>query len=285
MSHPMISSNEASLFTQSTVRSSDGTRIGYQSIGTGPGIIIVHGALRNSNDYTCLAIALSPSFTVHIIDRRGRGMSGPQGPGYAISKECEDVQAVWEATGANYLFGHSYGGLVSLEATRKESLITKLALYEPGVLIQPMDDSWMVEYEKALQRNDFRGAFTNFVRGMSDTPLTRLPYWYAKFILRIMVRGDQWNKIAQLLQQNLIEHQEVMRHASSYPNYKIIDADVLLISGDKSPNSTKEMIKELNLTIFRSKIEIIPKQDHFGPENEGRPDKVAQVLKGFFLDS
>ncbi|MNC08640.1 putative hydrolase [compost metagenome] len=277
--------NEVSLFIPSKVISEDGTRIGYQSIGKGPGMIIVHGALRDSSDYTRLAEALSHSFTVHLMDRRGRGISGPQGPDYAINKECEDVQAIREATGANYLFGHSFGGLVSLEVAMKDSSFTKLALYEPGVLLQPMDDTWMSNYEQAMQRNDFRGAFTHFVRGMGNTPLSGLPFWYSKFILRMMIRGKHWHKTSRLLTQNLNEHREVQSHASSYPNYKKIMSEVLLLSGGKSPKSTKEMIEELNHTLADSSIETFPQLDHFGPENDNEPDKIARALKNFFLDT
>ncbi|WP_438445096.1 alpha/beta fold hydrolase [Gorillibacterium sp. sgz5001074] len=276
-------SAEQGLFQQCEVLSKDRTRIGYRSIGEGPGIILVHAALRDSEDYTRLAIALSHSFTVHLMDRRGRGLSGPQGPEYAMDKECEDVQAIREATGANYLIGHSYGGLVSLELARMDDSITKVALYEPGVLIHPMDEAWMHLYEQAMHKKDHRGAFTHFVRGMGYTPLTQLPYWYAKLILRIMVQGDHWGKTARLLQQNLKEHREVQRLSSSYQHYSDTRADVLLIQGGKSSDSTKEMIEILNRTITRSTVETANKLDHFGPENNGGPDQIVGLLTTFFL--
>ena len=285
MSHLNVCNSKVISFKESKVISKDGTTIGFQTIGEGPGIILIHGALRDSNDYTHLANSLSHSFTVHLMDRRGRGLSGPQGPNYDITKECKDVQTIQEVTGANYLIGHSFGGLVSLEVARMDSSITKIALYEPGVLIKPMDDTWMSHYEKAILRKDFFESFTHFVRGMGNTPLTRLPHWYAKLILRIIVRGDRWNKTAQLLPQNLNEHREVYRLASSYRNYRSIEADVLLIQGSESSNFTKEMMKELNQTITNSKIETISKLDHFGPENESNPGKVAHSLKNFFLKS
>ncbi|MFC4811713.1 alpha/beta fold hydrolase [Paenibacillus sp. GCM10023250] len=281
----MSTDNQQGLFRHGEVISIDRTRIGYKSIGEGPGIILVHGALRDADDYSRLAIALSRTFTLHLIDRRGRGLSGPQGPEYAINKECEDVQAIREATGADYLIGHSYGGLVSLEAARLDPSIAKVGVYEPGVLIHPMDDAWMRLYEQALLRNDRRGAFAHFVKGMGQTPLTRMPDWYAKWILRIMVRGEKWSKISRLLPQNLQEHREVQRLASSYLHYNSIHADVLVIQGGKSPESTKETMKALHRTISRSKVETVHGLDHFGLENEGAPDRIARMLANFFLNS
>src|ERR1700731_32508 len=106
--------NETSI-THSSVISKDGTVISYKSTGEGPGVIVLHGALSSSDDFSHFAQELADSFTVHVIDRRGRGMSGPQGNEYSIRKECEDITVVQEATGAAFLFGHSFGGLVALE--------------------------------------------------------------------------------------------------------------------------------------------------------------------------
>lgn len=277
MSYPKIA------FTKSSVVSKDGTTIGYKSIGRGLGMILIHSALRDSNDLTKLAQELSDSFTVHVMDRRGREMSGPQGPEYSLSKECEDVQIVQEATKALFLFGHSFGGLISLEAARRIPAITKMALYEPGVSIHQTNWNWMSNYEKAMEKNDFREAFAHFVRGMGHTPLTRLPKWYAKLILRVMIRGVHWNKTVKLLPENLNEHKEVRRLESTYRNYREVNADVLLISGGKSPNSVKQMIQALDQTIARTKTLTLPKLDHFGPDNENAPAEVAQYIRKFFL--
>ena len=99
-----------------SVSSSDGTTIAYTSTGAGPGLILVPGALTVAADFAPLAQALADVFTVHVIERRGRGASGPQGEDYSITRECEELRAVQSATGATLVFGHSFGGLVVLEA-------------------------------------------------------------------------------------------------------------------------------------------------------------------------
>jgi pimeloyl-ACP methyl ester carboxylesterase len=77
-----------------TVPSADGTVIGYHTVGLGPPLIVVGGALRAAEDYLALAHALAERYSVHVVDRRGRGLSGPQGPRYGIARECEDLLAV-----------------------------------------------------------------------------------------------------------------------------------------------------------------------------------------------
>ncbi|KAB2336588.1 alpha/beta hydrolase [Cytobacillus depressus] len=285
MSNISKSTYQIDTFTQSTLTSQDGTVISYQSIGQGPSLILIHGALNDSRDLSKLAQELSDSFTVHIIDRRGRGMSGPQGSEYSINKECEDIQALQKVTGAIYVFGHSYGGLVALETARTFQSFTKIALYEPGVSKSSLstDWDWILQYEKAMNQKDFREAFTSFVRGAGHSPLTRMPNWYAKLILRMVIRGDHWIKIKELLPSNLCEHREVKRLEGTYTNYQIINANLLLVSGEKSPETVHHMIRILSRTIPKTQTLILPKLHHLSPCNEHNPIEVARHIKQYFL--
>jgi len=61
-----------------SVSSRDGTKIGYQQLGSGPGIILLHGGANASQSFMKIGKALSDKFTVYIPDRRGRGLSGPR---------------------------------------------------------------------------------------------------------------------------------------------------------------------------------------------------------------
>ena len=63
------------------VQSADGTPIGYCSVGSGPGLIVLGGVLSNAASYRPLAARLAGTFQVHLVDRRGRPNSGPQRQG------------------------------------------------------------------------------------------------------------------------------------------------------------------------------------------------------------
>lgn len=39
------------------------------------------------------------------------------------------------ATGSGFVFGHSFGGFLALEAALKDSAFERMAVYEPGVSI------------------------------------------------------------------------------------------------------------------------------------------------------
>ncbi len=121
------------------VLSRDGTAIAFDRSGQGPALILVGGATVTRQAEAGLAAALAPHFTVFAYDRRGRGDSGDTAP-YAVEREVEDIDAlIGEAGGTAFVFGHSSGAVLALEAARLlPTRIPKLALYEPPFII---DDS------------------------------------------------------------------------------------------------------------------------------------------------
>jgi pimeloyl-ACP methyl ester carboxylesterase len=121
------------------VISKDSTPIAFDQSGQGPAIILVAGATSTRLAAASLAAALAPHFTVFAYDRRGRGDSGDTAP-YAVEREVEDIDAlITEAGGSAFVFGHSSGAVLALEAARLlPTRITKLAVYEPPFII---DDS------------------------------------------------------------------------------------------------------------------------------------------------
>jgi hypothetical protein len=74
-----------------SVRSADGTVIGYRQVGGGPGIVLVRGGGQSSQNLMTLAGRLSDRFTVYVPDRRGRGMSGPYREDHGLRHEIEDL--------------------------------------------------------------------------------------------------------------------------------------------------------------------------------------------------
>ncbi|HLY31070.1 MAG TPA: alpha/beta hydrolase [Ktedonobacterales bacterium] len=122
-----------------TVTSKDGTTLAYDQSGQGSALILVTGASATRADCGSVAAHLAPHFTVYAYDRRGRGDSGNTPP-YAVEREVEDIEAlINEASGTAYVFGHSSGAVLALEAARLlPGKVEKLALYEPPFII---DDS------------------------------------------------------------------------------------------------------------------------------------------------
>jgi pimeloyl-ACP methyl ester carboxylesterase len=193
------------------VTSADGTRLGYHTVGAGEdGVIVVGGAMRTGQDYLPFAQRRAYERVVHVMDRRGRGASGPQGQGYTIEQECEYL-AAQAVTGATDVFGHSYGGLVTLEAAKRARVFTRIAVYEPGVSIGgSIPTEWMAQYRRLLAGGDTRGAFAPFFKqsGHAPRPVTAMPLWYLRAALRLVIRKPHWQRMEALLEANLAEQQQ-----------------------------------------------------------------------------
>jgi pimeloyl-ACP methyl ester carboxylesterase len=270
--------------TQHTVISQDGARISYLTLGSGPAMIVIPGALSTAADYAAFGSALAEHVTVHIIERRGRGLSSPQGADYSIVKECEDVLALQRKTGASMLVGHSYGGLVALEVARSNPSFTKIAVYEPGVSIDgsiPM--GWMPGYKQKLAKKDYAGAFVEFIIGLGPESIRKIPHWYMKLLLPFIMSSHERKQRLSLLHECLREHQEVARLDSSYANYREIAADVLLMYGGKSNASWVNLSMErLAAVLPRSETKEFPKLNHFGIDQKA-PQEVARAVSAYFL--
>ena len=266
------------------VSSEDGTIINFLSLGKGQGVIVLPGVLSMASDYSAFASALANNFRVHILERRGRGLSGPQGDAYCIRKEIDDVVAVQRDTGANFLVGHSYGGLIALEAARNNNTITKIAVYEPGVSIDgSMPVNWMPGYEKKLKENRNLDALVEFTLADAPARLAKLPAWLMKLMLRLFfVRYPDSRQMIGLLQQNLSEWREIIKLDGHYINYREISAAVLLLYGGRSDSRAVDLtIERLPTVIHHCETKVFPKLDHFGIERTA-PEEVGKVIIDFF---
>lgn len=269
-------------WTSSTVRSADGTTIAYDTLGSGQGVIVVGGVLRTAHDYRELGHQLADAFTVHLMERRGRGASGPQGPAYSIEKECEDLLAVQADTGAERVFGHSYGGLAVLQTARRTATFRQIAVYEPGVLLDgSASPAWLDSYRELLARADTQGAFATMVKhaGFAPRPLAATPLLGLRVILQLGVRGQEWLRTEALLETNLAE-QEAQLAARGIVSYAEIGSSTLLIGGSESPPIVAAQLEALRHTIPGASVSILDGLDHPAPET--RPGPVASCVKQFF---
>lgn len=116
------------------VPSTDGTRIAYEVLGSGPPVVLVAGIFCTRATLRPLAEALADRARVAVYDRRGRGDSGGAGPvpPDAVAREIADLAAVIGGLGGEAaVYGHSSGAGVALRAAAAGVPITRLVLHEP----------------------------------------------------------------------------------------------------------------------------------------------------------
>ena len=277
-------------FCVHTVTSADGTIIGYRQLGSGPGLILVHGGMMGSQNFMKLGHALADTFTVHIPDRRGRGLSGSHG-NYSLEREAEDMSAVVEVTGAANIFGLSSGAIVTLQTALHQPTFENVILYEPPIPVGGYDPTrWVGHYNKEIAQGKFGRALLTVADGTNGpTLLTRLRFITAP-LLDFAIRADMKNvkghdvSLKDLILTMRYDPQAVMQSTGLIERAKDLRANVLLLGGSKSPGYLKAALDVLQATLHqvtRVKLEGV---GHLAADNDGRPRLVAQELKKFLLN-
>jgi pimeloyl-ACP methyl ester carboxylesterase len=264
------------------VTSADGTAVEYISAGRGPHVIVIPGAFATAAALTAFAMLLAERHTVHIVQRRGRGGSGPQGDLYGIARECEDVEAIRARTGARLIFGHSYGGLVALRAACGGAEFGAVAVYEPGL---SADGSMPVDWTDRARREVSAGAdfeaFLTYVRGINPDQSGRVPRWLLRVILPHAVPRAKLRQNVALMPQAISEYVEAGRLDGRIADYREVAAATLLMRG-KGPLTSRHAaaVARLGETIPRAETVCFPKLDHLAPED--KPGEVADAVLRFF---
>lgn len=94
------------------VRAADGTGIAYETAGSGPPLVLLHGITEDRRLWEPVVDRLVPDFTCVLVDARGHGDSDPAVTDYEPLTLAGDIAAVLDAAGvevAPLLVGHSAG--------------------------------------------------------------------------------------------------------------------------------------------------------------------------------
>jgi pimeloyl-ACP methyl ester carboxylesterase len=276
-------------YAKAAVASKDGTTIGYRQLVTGPGLILIHGGMKSSQDFMKLAAALRHAFTVYVMDRRGRGLSGPHGDRFSVDREVDDVQAIVDRTGARSLFGLSAGALVALRSARATPAVERVALYEPPLAIGgSTPKGWVARFEQELAGGMRAAALVTAMKGMQVVPaFVRLPRFVLVPVLALVMRaqgdGDAEDVAIRALVPTLRYDMQIVREMSdTLDDYRDLQARVLLLGGARSPGFFGVALDGLERTLPRVERVAFPGLGHDGPEDDGEPERVAQQLQSFF---
>ena len=276
--------------TTGTVTSADGTTIGYRQVGSGPGAVLLHGGMQASQHYLRLAAALCEQFTVYVPDRRGRGMSGPHGAGYSIAKECQDLAALLDKTGARRVWGHSSGGLIALHAALTRPDIEKLAVYEPALsMFGAIGTDWLPRFERELDQGRPADAVVTFTKGTkASRAITLMPRRLLVPLLERYLRRESRTRrpdedsMAALIHTMRYDGRIFVEMATS-AGFAELDTrtDVLVMNGTRTMAPLRAAADALLRTLPHAKRVEIPGIGHAAPTT-GDPERVGEELRAFF---
>jgi pimeloyl-ACP methyl ester carboxylesterase len=285
-------------YTENFATSADGTKISYRTLGSGPDVVLVHGAMESAQSHLRMAHALAGRFTVHVLDRRGHGASGPyRATGYGIRTEVEDLAAVLTQTGASRVFGASAGGLIVLEAARSLPGIRKVAVYEPALILQGTEyTSWLSRYDREMAEGKVAAALVTSMAGLRLGP----PAWFPRGPLvaatkAMMKRQDKKEAPGEPTMRALAPTLHYLgllltETTGKTAGYAEVTADVLLLTGGKGLAWLRPGFDALETVLPSVTRYEFTGLDHGGSSDKsatnpgGKPEVVAAELGRFFAE-
>jgi pimeloyl-ACP methyl ester carboxylesterase len=275
------------------VTSADGTLIGFRRFGRGPGVLLVHGGMMASQNFTKLAESLADDFTVFVPDRRGRGRSGPFGADYGVRKEVDDLVALFEYTRARLVFALSSGAVVSLQCALERPEIEKIALYEPPLSFRDSSSvGWVPRYEREIDRGRIAAAFATIIQGTHDSPVVRrLPRVLLVPLLALALKANTKEvepgdvPLNDLVATMRYDARLVIELQDRLETFRGVRAPVLLLGGSKSARYLKVALDRLETVLPRVHRVELGGVGHLAADNGGVPARVAAELRRFFAVS
>lgn len=257
-----------------TVKSKDGTSIAYDRLGEGPQVIFVDGALSTRGSKADLARLLAERFTIYSYDRRGRGDSGDTPP-YAVDREIEDINALIDAAGGSaFLYGHSSGGCLALDATVElGGKVAKLAMYEAPYNDDPPAQTAWGQYVTSLTEllaSGRRGDAVALFMSLVGTPAAQVER---------MRQMPFWPGIEAIAPTLAYDHAGIMGKHGSIPTALAarIQVPTLVISGTSGLPFMLETAKKLSGTIPGAELRTLDGQAH-----DVQAEVLAPILAEFF---
>lgn len=214
----------------------DGHKIHYEMKGTGPDLVLIHGASGSLRDFTfALMDRLAPDYRVIAVDRPGLGHSDPI-PDMSLAGQARAIKAAVVSLGVTnpIVLGQSYGGSVALAwalqgGPRALVLVSAPSLPWPGEL-----DIWYRLTSTAFGRALIIPLASAFVPQSYVTAATKavfapdpVPEGYEAWI-GIPLTLRRVTLAANMQQVNTLRAELVVME----PRYKTLTLPVELVHGD-----------------------------------------------------
>jgi pimeloyl-ACP methyl ester carboxylesterase len=259
-----------------TVTSADGTTIACWRSGSGPPLLLVHGATADhSTTWRYVLPELERYFTVNAMDRRGRGGSG-DGPEYSLSREAEDVAAVAYAIGERVsVVGHSYGALAAFEASLLAPSIGRLILYE-GVPVRGSElyaPDIIGRLDTLLGDGDMDALLEALFRDIVEMPSEEV---------ELLRTQEAWTTRLRNVHTMPRELRAETGYVFDPARFLRLTAPTLFLVGSESPVRELANARALSAALPDATIAILPGQQHAAMYTA--PDEFAEVVRRFLQE-
>ncbi|GAA3192670.1 alpha/beta fold hydrolase [Nonomuraea roseoviolacea] len=275
------------------VTSADGTTIAYRALGSGPGVVLLHGMMQSGPSNIELARALAGTHTCYVPDRRGRGASGPRRPGHSARSDVEDVCALLDATGARDVIGVSAGAIIALLTALSRPDVRRVVAFEPPLGLDGAGDpDWIARFDREIAEGRIEAALVTGMLaarlgppGAGLMPRRLLERLTTAFIARQERDGDGeepgFRELAPTIRHDGLL---VAETADLVPRLRELGAEVLLLGGTRSPAYLKRALTALEGVLPHARRVVLKGVGHEATGNaaaRGKPELVAREIGRF----
>jgi pimeloyl-ACP methyl ester carboxylesterase len=251
----------------------NGVEVAYERVGSGPPLVLVHGAVSDGRLWEPQLAALSDEFTVVAWDEPGAGRSSDVPSGFGLEDYADCLAAVVEAVGlgAAHVGGLSWGGTVAMELYRRRpDLVRTLILVDT-----------YAGWKGSLPEEEVRarlGAVEEMLAGPPSEFDATLPGLFA---------GDPPAEFVPLLERiqadvrpaSMWTQLSVMAEADMRDLLPHVAVPTLLIWGDQDARSPLTVAHQFEQAIRGAQLVVIPGCGHVS--NLEQPDRFNDAVRDF----
>jgi pimeloyl-ACP methyl ester carboxylesterase len=254
------------------ITSLDGVSVSYAKYGTGPSLVLVHGAFSDHRtNWEFVKPLFEKQFTVYAIARRGRGETDAT-EGHSLEDEGRDVVTVIQSVGEPvFLLGHSYGAQTALAAAANvPHRVRKLVLYE-AAWPRIIGKEALARLDGLAQAGRWEDLAVTFFRDTLSVPVEELDE---------LRTTELWPPIVADAGASLRDLRALSRYDFKAERFRDLRVPVLLQVGTESPRDLY-VTDALAGVLPDVRIDQLPGQAHEGMTTA--PEMYAEAVSRFLL--
>jgi len=259
--------------------SANGVNLAYDDEGTGPAVVLVHGAWTNRHGWDRVAPGLAERYRVVRHDRRGHSES--ERAGGTLDDDADDIIALAQALelGRFHLVCSSQGGVIGLKvAASQPDLVRSIVCHEPPLFsILPAGTAERAELDEGLSTN----AVLAKIDAGEHEAAARL------FVDEVAFGPGTWESMPPPGREMFVENAVTFAEEARDPSARQLDVDglrrfggpALLTTSDDSPAWPGLVFDHLAKVLSRTERHVYLGGGH-GPQTSV-PDQHIEVVGGF----
>jgi pimeloyl-ACP methyl ester carboxylesterase len=222
----------------------DGTRIYYETYGTGRPLVLLHGGLYGEiSEYENLIPVLSKNFMVIAIATRGHTKSEIGHQPYTYKLMSNDAYSVIRhiTKDSVTLIGFSDGAVIALDLTIRHSDLVKKLVFASG----------------NVSAASYRPGEMEELKGLTGASLERDMPDFVRERKKLMPEPGRWGEFVELL-----KHAWINQTTVTPDQIKSIKCPVLVAAGDRDRYNPIESFVSIYKLLPSAQLAIIPNSDH-----------------------